>query len=140
MEQTEGALAFLEAQAPTHYEYVNQYIGKILCLESGSGMKVKWDPPTAKIGARTRGASELWYAGFLVHEACRSAQYHDYLTEHGTARVPHDVYTGRDAEWECLQIQAAALEKMGAGARYVKDVLDSIESEYWKVPSGGRDY
>ena len=75
-----------------------------------------------------------------VHEACHSEQYHGYLADHPGTRVPHDVYTGRDAEWGCIQIQASALEEMGAEPWYVESVLESIETEYWKTPSGDRDY
>lgn len=67
VEQTEGALDFRQTNAPGHYDYANKYTVKILCLESGSGMKVSWDP---------------------------SAQYHDYLAAQPKVRVPNDAFTG----------------------------------------------
>ena len=140
VEQTEGALELLQDSVPGYYDYVNKYIGAVICLESGSGMKANWDPPTAKVGARTRQAGTLWYAGFLVHEACHSEQYHGYLVDHQAERAPHDVYSGRDAEWECIQIQASAFEDMGADPRLIEVVLESINTEYWKIPSGERDW
>lgn len=55
VEQTDGALNFLQTSAPEYYAYVKQYVGKILCLESGSGMKANWDPPTFKVGLPNPG-------------------------------------------------------------------------------------
>lgn len=38
-----------------------------------------------------------------------------------------------------MQIQAA-LEEIGAQPWYVEAVLESIETDYWKAPSGERDW
>ena len=143
VEQTEGALAFLKAEAPTYYDYANQYIGKILCLEAGSGMKMGWDPPTFKVGRRTRErANPLWYAASIVHDACHSAQYHDWLAEHqGWRRVPHEVYSGRDAERQCMETQVEAMIAMGVPPEDLETLVeDAMSTEWWKVPSSKRDW
>ena len=142
MEQTEAALAFLKAEAPGYYDYANRYIGKILCLEAGSGMKMKWDPPTFKVGARTRERGPLGYAASIVHDACHSAQWHDWRADHqGAGRVPHEVYSGRDAERQCMEIQVDAMIVMGVPAEDLETyVEDAMATEWWKVPSGKRDW
>ena len=143
VEQTEAALAFLRDEAADYYDYANQYIGKILCLESGSGMKMGWDPPTFKVGLRTRdGESPMWYAASIVHDACHSAQYHDWLAEHpGGRRVPRDIYSGRDAERQCMEIQVEAMIDLGVPAENLETFVDdAMETGWWEAPSGERDW
>ena len=142
VEQTEEALVFLKAQTPTYYDYVNKYIGKILCLEAGSGMKMGWDPPTFKVGRRTREQGALGYATAIVHDACHSAQYHDWRAANpGWRRVPHEVFSGREAEKRCVEIQVEAMIAMGVPAERLETyVEDAMATEWWKVPSGERDW
>ena len=142
VEQTESALAFLRDEAPDYYDYANQYIGKILCLESGSGMKMKWDPPTFKVGLQTREQPHpMWYAASIVHDACHSAQYHDWLADHPDQRVPHDIYSGRDAERQCMEIQVEAMIDLGVPAENLETFVDdAMETGWWEAPSGERDW
>ena len=142
VEQTESALAFLREEAPDYYDYANQYIGKILCLESGSGMKMGWDPPTFKVGLRTRAESPMWYAATIVHDACHSAQYHDWLAEHPDGRrVPQDIYFGSVAERQCMEIQVEAMIAMGVPAESLETFVDdTMETRWWEVPSSEQDW
>ena len=140
--QTTDALAFLKAHAPDYYDYANQYIGKILCLESGSGMKVNWDPPTFKVGRWIREGGDLNYAANIVHDACHSAQYHDWWAEHlNASRIPHEIFSGRDAERACMEIQVEAMIAMGVPPEQLETfVEDAMATEWWKVPSEERDW
>lgn len=83
----------------------------------------------------------MGYATDIVHDACHSAQYHDWLAENPRQRVPHDVYSGRDAERECMEIQVEAMIAMGVPAEDLEGYVDeAMATEWWKVPSGERDW
>ena len=148
MEQTEEALDLLRKEYPAYYDYANKYIGKILCIEAGSGMKMTWDPPTFKVGLKTRdglsGAWDehdggRWYASSIVHDACHSAQYYDWLLGHPGERVPTEKYFSGAAETECGQIQAGLLEAMGVADHIVAHV-GRDRTDTWEPPSPDRDY
>ena len=138
MSQTERALELLKQRVPSHYGIVNQYVGEIRCVESGSGMAAYWAIPTFLVGKETREAGTSWYAGVIVHDACHSVQYHNYLAIQSVSFVPIEVYTGREAEAQCLASQIDALEDIGAPSHILNYVREIIESEYWDVPYGER--
>ena len=132
--QTEQALALLRQEVPNHYNIVNQYVGIIECVDSGSGMVVRADPPKYLAGSATRDAGNIWYAGTIVHDACHSKQYHDYLAENSAVAVPNHVYIGGKAEAICLAAQIDALGGLGASSHVLQYVRDIIDSKYWEVP------
>ena len=136
--QTERALELLKQRVASHYGIVNQYVGEIRCVESGSGMAAYWAIPTFLVGKETREAGTSWYAGVIVHDACDSVQYHNYLAIQSVSFVPIEVYTGREAEAQCLASQIDALEGIGAPSHILNYVREIIESEYWDVPYGER--
>ena len=133
MSQTEQALALLRQITPSHYGIVNQYVGVIRCVSSGSGMDVWADPPTYLAGSVTRDAGKIWYAGTIAHDACHSKQYHDHLAANPIVPVPSHVFSGRHAEAMCLAVQLDVLRDLGASSHTLQHVQDIIDSEYWEV-------
>lgn len=131
--KTKDALALLNTKAPVHYTNVTTYISIIECADAGSGMFAWENPPRYKVGAATVNAGTIWYAGTIAHDACHSRQYHVYLSEHPGSLVPNDVFTGKAAEAECLDVQKDALEKIGASQTTIDYVKNIINSEYWNV-------
>jgi hypothetical protein len=136
--QTQDALNLLKSKAPSHYENVIKYIGVIECVESGSGMSAYMTPPRFKVGKATRDTGTIWYAGTIVHDAHHSKQYNDYLSTHPNESVPTDVWSGAQAERECLDIQYNALQQIGAPQSYLDHVQKSKETEYWNIPEENR--
>ncbi len=128
------ALYHLQSKIPNHYGVANQYIGEIRCVDAGSAMLVSSDPPVFLVGTLTRDSGRIWYAGTIVHDACHSKQYHDYLATHSVSWVPGEVYVGRDAEAQCLAAQLNALEGMDAPSHMLDYIREVIESEYWEIP------
>ncbi len=132
--KTNKALDFLKDKAKIHYDTIVKYVGLIECTESRSGMYVWENPPRYQVAKATVDAGTIWYAGTIVHDACHSKQYHDYLLNNPFGYVyVLDVYTGRNAEAQCLNVQYDALSKIGATQETLDYITNILNSEYWNV-------
>lgn len=136
--KTNQALTLLKNKAIVHYNIIIKFVGTIQCVNSGSGMYAWENPPRYVVGKATVNAGTIWYAGTLVHDACHSKEYHDYLLTHPGSTVPSNVYTGKSAEALCLNAQYDALVKIGATKSTLDYVKNIINSNYWNVPYSGR--
>lgn len=134
---TNQALTLLKTKASVHYNIIIKFMGVIQCVASGSGMYAWENPPRYVVGKATINAGTIWYAGTLVHDACHSKEYHDYLLTH-SGTVPSSIYTGKSAEALCLNAQYDALVKIGATKPTLDYVKNIINSNYWNVPYSGR--
>jgi hypothetical protein len=130
---TNQAIDLLKTKAPESLDFVYKYIGIVEIADQGSGMYVWEVPPRCKIGLKTIEAGTIWYASVLVHEANHSKQYSEYKKKYPSKKVPEAVYSGRDAEAECLDLQYKVLEKIGASKETLDYVKNVIDTEYWKV-------
>ncbi len=133
IEKTNEALDLLGIHAPGHYARVIKYIGIIEWVDEGSGMFAWEDPPLFKVGEATVGAGTVWYAGTIVHDSIHSKQYHDYLAENPSGPVPDEVWTGENAEAQCLDFQYDALEEIGADQETLEYIKNVLETEYWDI-------
>lgn len=131
-EQTNAALELLKTKAVEHYNVAIENVGKIKCVEQGSGMRAYDTPPTYLAGKDTIDAGLVWYAGTIAHDACHSKLYQDYKKTRGEP-VPDEVWTGDNAEKSCISAQVDALKKLGASEREIDYLGDVAESEYWNV-------
>jgi len=133
--KTNQALEILKSKAKNHFEIITTYVGVIECVDEGSGIRV-WDtPPRFQAGKETIDAGTIWYAGTIAHDSCHSKLYSDYLKNNPESNtVPSDIYTGRNAEAECLSFQYDTLVLMGASQLFLDHVKNIIESEYWEIP------
>ncbi len=138
LNQTTAALGVLQSEAEVHHDVVIKNIGVIECVEFGSGMFAWEDPPRYAVGEATRDAGTIWYAGTIVHDACHSKQYRDYLLDSPCGPVPSDVFTGKEAEAQCLDAQYDALTKIGASQETLDYLKTIIDSEYWDVDYADR--
>lgn len=136
--KTNQALELLKNKAPVHYDVIIKYVAIIECSESGSGMYAWEDPPRYKVGKETIDAGTIWYSGTIAHDACHSKQYHDYLLNNPSKSVPSSVYTGKNAEAQCLDVQYDALSKIGATQGTLDYITHIIDSEYWNVKYSDR--
>ncbi len=134
VEETNKALNLLKSKAPIHYAIIERYIGVIEWVEAGSGMFAWEDPPLYRVGEVTVNEGTIWYAGTIVHDSVHSKQYHDYLAENPSGPVPDEVWTGENAEAQCLNVQHDALEKIGADQQTLDWIKSVIETKYWEVP------
>jgi hypothetical protein len=136
--KTNLALDLIRGKANDHYNTIVNYVGTIECTDSQSGMHVWEKPPRYQVGKATVDAGTIWYAGTISHDACHSKQYHDYLFENPSKDVPSEIYTGKNAEAQCLAFQYNTLKKIGATQDTLNYLTDIINSEYWNVDYGER--
>lgn len=98
-----------------------------------------WEkPPRYQVGKETRNAGTIWYAGTIAHDSCHSKLYIDYLVSNPSNSVPNEVWTGREAEEQCLDVQYDALAKIGADQNTLDYVQNVINTEYWNVDYNNR--
>lgn len=117
---------------PSFYQFFITYVGEINCIPQASRMDVYKDPPRFQVGYKTAGDGDVWYASVLVHEACHSQQYRDYVYKHNSFDVPQELFFGYNAEYQCNQMQKKALIALGA-EQYLIDSMDDMSSEWWKL-------
>ncbi|OPY38446.1 MAG: hypothetical protein A4E35_00869 [Methanoregula sp. PtaU1.Bin051] len=95
----EKAVTNLKYRASGDYEYFRKYVGAINCsfsdmcyasmLRQGEApvytvcIASLADPPTVYIDGPLWDADPLWLAGVLVHEACHSEGYQEYILKEG---------------------------------------------------------
>jgi len=133
--KTNQSLELLKNKAKNVYEIVTFHIGVIECVDEGSGMRAYDTPPRFLAGKATVDAGTIWYAGFIAHESCHSYLYSNYLKENPQSNsVPSDIWTGENAEAECLDFQYDALVLIGASQFTLDYVENMIESKYWEIP------
>jgi len=116
---TQRALNLIRAGAPQTYAMVLRYVG-VIQQGTSSGMWAWLAPPTFVVGHATYTASATWYASAIVHDAIHSKQYHQHFEIHGY--VPHEVWTGLDAEMEALAIQREFLVQINAPAHEISHI------------------
>jgi hypothetical protein len=130
---TNQAIDLLKSKAPESLDFVIKYIAIIEIADQGSGMYVWEMPPRCKIGLKTIEAGTIWYSSVLVHEANHSKQYTEYKSKYPSKKVPEEIYSGHDAESECLDVQYKVLKKLGASKETLDYVKNAINTDYWKV-------
>ncbi|MDD5194171.1 MAG: hypothetical protein PHQ96_00670 [Candidatus Omnitrophica bacterium] len=129
------ALGLLNKNAFFAFNTVKEYVGRI--QESPrSGMNVYINPPTFELSAKSAFYSLTWCAGIIAHDAYHSQQYFSYQKIHGDP-VPAGVWTGKDAEIECLNFQKEAMRAIGAPDKEI-DYVASVEPTYYDVNKDGR--
>ena len=129
---TTAALNLLKKKSPESYQEVERYIGIIECVTAGSGMYPNETPPRFAVGNETRDAGTIWYAGAIVHDSNHSKLYNQYALAHPGQQVPPEVWTGKQAESECIDVQYKALQDIGADAATLQYLKSTINSNYWE--------
>lgn len=107
---TKMALTVLENSAS--FEEVTPYLGRIEETERGSGMRAYDDTPTYQVNKATWQNETMWYAGTIAHDAYYSFLYHKYK-ENNNDQEPHPrIWTGSEAEKECLEYQLRVAQEL----------------------------
>ncbi len=130
--ETREALQYLKEKTPEYFKMVEKYIGAIQCVASGSGIDVYERPPLFRVGDATREAGTEWYAGSIVHDSCHVWLYDFYAKKHPFSAVPQDVWSGKEAEMKCIDIQEKMLRQAGAPEWIFKSLDEARSSEYWE--------
>lgn len=126
------ALQVLEENSQEDYDFVMKYLDIIECVDKGSVMWV-WEMPRRHTAGEKNREDEIDLAGALIHEACHSWEFSEYIAKHPDAwEVPSGVYSGKTGEEICLNKQLDFFQKIGATPHY-EAYKDAIHTEWWKV-------
>ena len=131
--KTVEALNLLKVKSPESYKDVESYIGIIECAPAGSGVYANENPPRFLVGNQTRDAGVIWYAGSIVHDAHHSMLYNQYFAAHKGQHVPAEIWTGKQAEQDCINVQYKALEDLGADQATLDYLKNTINTNYWET-------
>ncbi len=110
--QVHQALLLLRSRDTNAYAIVTNYVGRIQQGER-SGMWAYNTPPTYVMADPTTFVSVTWCAATIAHDSFHSKLYHDYLKTH-RGDVPANVWTGIEAEKQCMKHQLLVMERIGA--------------------------
>ena len=124
VERTREALALL--RRTSHFELIQQRI-KIIREAERSGMRAYDALPTCEVGPATWKQSAAWYAGAIAHDAYHSQLYCEAKRQNQDREPDADVWTGTEAERQCLTYQEEVLQEMGADAALIRYVRQTRE-------------
>ena len=135
--KTKEALALLEGA--TTFSKISPYIAIIEEAEH-SGMVAWTEKPTFQVGRNTWNRGAAWYAGTIAHDGCHSLLYHRAKAL-GSGAVPAETWTGRQAEQECLSVQAEVLTEIKAD-KYLVDYVNGLIADptYQNIPYDKRNW
>ena len=133
-EQVAAALRLLDAEAPESFRLCERYFGMVI-MSRHSGVDVQARPVIVMLGEWAASASPRYVACTLAHEAFHCRLYWSYREDHpGAHHVPREVFSGENAERECLEYQIEVLRQLGGTDQEASGLRDSLKTEYWKVP------
>jgi|GEM_PF-6922654 len=122
-----SALELLAATAPGHYREVSLYL---TAISEGEHSGVDVVQRNFIIGRGTAKTADLfWLASIIVHDAHHTRMY-----------AEGRVFAGEAAERECIEVQKTALLAMAAPEYYIEHLNQVIETAYWEVPYGDRNW
>jgi hypothetical protein len=134
VQKTNQALSLLQKKSSGDFGKVIKNLGVVECGAEGSGAFVWENPARFKVGLATYQAGEMWYASTLVHESCHVEQYRNYSSSHPGGWVPSEIFSGSEAESQCLLEQYNELASLGAGQSLLDYTKKIAETNYWDIP------
>lgn len=136
--QVSQALILLKSRDTNAYAIVTNYVGRI---QEGarSGMRADQTPPTYEMSDKTANYSITWCAATIAHDSFHSKLYHEYGASH-RGSVPDSVWTGREAERQCMKHQLLVMEHIGASKWEMDWAKKQADGHYAKDNETWQDY
>jgi hypothetical protein len=134
VKNTNHALSILQQKSSGDLEKVLENIGIVECVADGSGVFVWENPVRFKVGLATYQADELWYASALIHESCHAERYKKYSFSHPGEPVPPEIFSGAEAESQCLFEQYNCLSRLDAEQPFLDYTKKIAKTYYWDIP------
>ena len=133
--KTKEALALIK-KSPSHYKLMIENIVAIEQIEGQTVMQML----TKKVLVNNSHAfsDKFYYGSTIVHEANHSKQMQEYCRIHSISYpsnagfVPLNVYSGEQAEMECVKVQRDFLVKIGASQSHLDWIDSVIETRWWE--------
>ena len=106
-----------------------------------SGMKALAKKPTFTVGVATWTHSAVWYAGAIAHDAYHAKLYRDAKDGHRSREPDSNVWTGTEAEKQCLAFQRQVLLELNADEKIIAYIDHcAINPTYQGHPTGWRGW
>jgi hypothetical protein len=122
------------------YAVVVEHLRKIREAPA-SGMRAWGDDPAFEVGRSTWEHSPIWYASAIAHDARHAQLYNDAKAQSSGAEPELALWTGVQAERECLAAQLKVLEELSAPDEWVAYVNQlRVQPEYQDVSYTKRDW
>ena len=131
--RTKKAIELIKNETPDTYKMVAEFIA-IIRQGKQSGMWAFENPPAFEVGNLTYMASRKWYASTIVHDAYHSKLFHTHRREHNLP-VPRDVWTGKEAEMKCMDVQEEFLIAVRAPRRTLEHLNRKRTEYFWEIPA-----
>lgn len=139
--QVHQALVLLRSRDTNAYAIVTNYVVRIQQGER-SAMWAYKTPPTYEIADITAFYSLTWCAATIAHDSFHSKLYHDHLKTHGGngGHVPDKVWTGIEAEKQCVKHQLLVMEHIGASKWEIDHAKTQQDGHYAKDNETWEEY
>jgi hypothetical protein len=128
-----AALRLLSADAPTAFDLCQRHFNLVI-RSRHSGVNVTARPATVMLGQWATSVSTPYLASGLAHEANHCSLYWSYRDAKLTREVPRKVFSGEEAERQCLEYQIAVLKQLGETEEVTERLRESMKTEWWNVP------
>ncbi len=135
---TQRALSLLKNSS--YWESHVQLLEKIVEAEI-TGVQVQ-EPVTYGVDEPTWKASDIWYAGTIVHDAHHVKLYQEAVRDHGVENVEYEMWAGVNGETLCLQVQLEVLLELKADSYIISYIQGFIENgpTYQNTPYPDRNW
>ena len=128
-----AALRVLSAGAPAAFDLCQRHFNLVI-RSRHSGVDATTRPAIVMLGQWVTSVSTAYLASGLAHEAHHCSLYWSHREREPTREVPREVFSGEEAERQCLEYQIAVLKQLGETEEVTRRVCESIETGYWNVP------
>ena len=111
MDKIVSSLELIKEKIPEEFEFVKNNI-KVIIWYPSSCARASMNPSTVCIGYKSfkeRSIEEI--AGTIGHEAFHCFLFNKYKKSHPDEKVPREIYSGEDAERQCLTYSLFDIEK-----------------------------
>ena len=127
-----AALRVLSTGASAAFDLCQRHFNLVI-RSRHSGVDAKTRPAIVMLGQWVTSVSTAYLASGLAHEAHHCRLYWSYREREPRREVPREVFTGEEAERQCLEYQIAVLKQLGETEEVTECVRESIKTRYWNV-------
>lgn len=132
-ERVVAALRRLESGAPATFALCRQHF-ELVISSRHSGVDATARPAIVMLGQWATSVSTPYLASGLAHEAFHCSLYWSHRDSVPLQEVSREVFTGEEAEQQCVEYQIAVLQQLGEPEEVAMRLRESMKTEWWKVP------
>jgi len=132
-DQVAAALRLLRTEVPEAFALCQRHFDLVI-MSRHSGVDVGMRPAIVMLGEPASTVSMAYLASDLAHEAMHCSLYRSYSDRDPDRDVPAAIYSGEDAERQCLEYQISVLKQLGETDADASRLRDLMKTKWWNVP------